>query len=122
MRLRYPDLEIALQHVNVLRDLFAADRSNGSQADATGALELLAGSFTRVLPDCLCQQKLSDLRMFVRALCIESADQGRWHTQLDGNEFLRLQVLKALNALEGRVRTLYRIRAPQLVGNALQVV
>src|SRR5205814_6442540 len=57
LAMRHRDLEIALQHLNVIRELFAEHGagSNGLAADVVGAIELLTGSLSRVATDCLFQ-------------------------------------------------------------------
>jgi len=108
------DLENALHHLRVMQDLLAQQRGSGAnvdQAQLFAALELLSGSFSRLMTDCLCQQKLAELRGFAHALYSDK-DQQRWsRASLTGGEFLRLQMLKSLNALDARIRMLFKIRS-----------
>lgn len=109
------DLENALHHLRAMQDLLAHRRGNVSanvdEAEVFAALELLSGSFSRLMSDCLCQQKLAELRGFTQALYSDK-DQQRWsRASLTGGDFLRLQVLKSLNALDARIRTLFKIRS-----------
>ena len=109
------DLENALHHLRVMQDLLAQPRghvgANVDQAQLFAALELLSGSFSRLMSDCLCQQKLAELRGFVHALYADK-DQQRWsRASLTDGEFLRLQILKSLNALDARIRLLFKIRS-----------
>jgi hypothetical protein len=108
--MRQPDLERALHHLGVVHDLFAEHSGGVPEPRLLGAIELLSGSIARLLPDCLCQQKLADLRMAARAFYSERDHLRCGRPPLSGLEYLRLQILKDLNALDGRIRRLYKIR------------
>ena len=109
------DLENALHHLRVMQDLLAQPRGNVGvhvdQAQVFAALELLSGSFSRLMSDCLCQQKLAELRGFAQALYSDEDQQRASRASLSRGEFLRLQILKSLNALDTRIRMLFKIRS-----------
>src|SRR3954471_14985960 len=106
--MRHRDLELAWQHLNVIRELFAAHGSNGLEAEVVAAIELLSGSLSRVATDCIFQKRLGDLLTFTRTLYLEP-EGARWqHSGLASTEFLRLQVLKSLNGLESRLGSLQK--------------
>ena len=96
------DLENALHHVRVMQDLLAQPGGNVGakfdQAQVLAALELLSGSLSRRMADRLCQQRLAELRGFA-------------HASSNGSEFLRLQTLKSLNALEELIRIGFKMRS-----------
>ena len=112
--MRHPDLESALHHLSVVQDLFAEHGGGVPEPTVLGAIELLSGSITRLLPDCLCQQKLVDLRVAARAFYSERDHLSCGRPPLSGLEYLRLQILKDLNALDGRIRRLYKIRVTSI--------
>jgi hypothetical protein len=116
--MRKSHLAVALHHLGVMQDLFAQPSDSPPQ-NVIAALELLSGSIARLMPDRLCQEKLSELRVFARAL-YRKADGGGWNrSPLNEGDDLRLQILRALNALEGRIRVTGATRAPAIAGNVL---
>ena len=119
--MRHPDLESALHHLGVVQDLFAEHSGGVPEPTLLGAIELLSGSITRLLPDCLCQQKLVDLRVAARAFYSEREHLRCGRPPLSGREYLRLQILKDLNALDGRIRRLYKIRPTSIAEHVVSV-
>ena len=98
------DLENALHHLRVMQDLLVHDRANLDQAQVSATLELLSGSLSRLMSDELCQEKLAELRVFANT---------------PGSEFLRLQILKSLDALDARIRSLFKIRSANTASKVL---
>ena len=106
--MRHPDLESAQRHLDGLRALLGGDAGKGLETLA--ALELLAGSLTRALPDVICQDRLSDLRFYAAELW-SGSPSARWERDaLSAPDYLRLQIMKALNALDARLQSLHAMR------------
>jgi hypothetical protein len=107
----YADLEEAREQVAVAQDLLA-DRLGGHDDPVLlGTLELLLGSAARSLADSLFCQRLAELRTYAQALFSESAHLSWGRAPLSGTEYLRLQLLKALNALNARLLTIEAARS-----------
>ena len=119
--MRNADLGNALHHLGVIQDLLAEHDGAANRPNVLGALQLLSGSITRFIPDCLCHQKLGELRTFARALYSDS-EHRRWgRSPLTGSQHLRLQILKTLNELGARIRALYKIRSNRAGDNVVRL-
>jgi len=108
--MRQKQIALASRHVAAVKDLLCESRDGGYDAEVLGSFELLHGAITRLVSDCLCQQKLAELRTLARAL-YSDAYHAWARSPLTGSDYLRLQMFKAFNALENRLDTLQEIRS-----------
>ena len=109
VRMDHLDLENAHRHLAGLRGL--ADGDAGTRSETLAALELLAGSLMRALPDVICREKLSELRFYAGELFSGSPSTRCEPHAPSAPDYLRLQILTALNALDARLRALQAMRA-----------
>jgi hypothetical protein len=116
--MRKSSLAVALHHLGVMQDLFAQPSDTPPQ-NVLAALELLSGSIARLMPDRHCREKLSEVRILARALYLETDGGGCNRSPLNEGDDLRLEIFRALNALQGRIRMICATRAPASADNVL---
>jgi len=107
----YADLEQAREQIGVVQDLLAERLGGNDDPVLLGTLELLLGSAARSLGDTLFYQRLFELRTYAQALFSEQAHVSWGRAPLTGAEYLRLQLLKTLNALTTRLQTIEAARS-----------
>lgn len=103
----YPDIEEARKHLAALQDLLDAPQP---PAQALGKIEIVCGSMARALPDVICKDKLRDLCFYARELLSGKPAVVWVRGPLTPAEFLRVQIVKSLNAVDARLRTIQAIR------------
>ena len=115
----HADLEEARGQIAVVQDLFAERPGGHDDPVLLGTVELLLGSAARSLADSLFDQSLAEqavgqrvveLRTYAQALYSEHAHLRWGRAPLAGTEYLRLQLLKTLNALSARLLTIEEAR------------
>ena len=114
----YADLEEARGQIAVVQDLFAERPGGHDDPVLLGTVELLLGSAARSLADSLFCQRLVELRTYAQALYSEHAHLRWGRAPLAGTEYLRLQLLKTLNALNARLLTIEAARSHHAAAQA----
>jgi len=110
MAYAYADLEQAREQIAVVQDLLAERLGGQDDPVLLGTLELLLGSAARSLGDTLFYQRLFELRIYAQAFFSSQAHLSWGRAPLTGAEYLRLQLLKTLNALSARLLTIEEAR------------
>ena len=108
--MEYTDLEQAREQIGVVQDLLAERLGGHDDPVLLGTIELLLGSAARSLADPLFYQRLFELRTYAQALFSAEGHLSWGRAPLAGTEYLRLQLLKALNALNARLLTIEAAR------------
>jgi hypothetical protein len=99
----YHDLEKARECHGALREIFIHHPGGWADKEALYRVEKLAWQAMTLVKDADCQEKMSIVEHYAAALYSE-AEHHRWRmTSLPGADFLRLQILRALVAFQGRL-------------------
>lgn len=99
----YPDLERARACHAALREIFIHHPGGWADSEALHAVEKLAWQAMTLVKDAECQEKIGVVEHFAAALYSE-AEHHKWRmASLPGADFLRLQILRALVAFDGRL-------------------
>jgi len=99
----YPDLEKARERHAALREIFIHHPGGWADKDALFKVEKLAWEAMTLVKDAECQEKMSIVEHYAAALYSE-AEHHKWRmASLPGADFLRLQILRALVAFNGRL-------------------
>lgn len=106
--MHYPDIEEARKHLAALQGVLEA--SGPKSNELLGTIELLFSSMARALPDVIYQHRVQELRFYAREL-VSSDDAAAWaRPPLTAAEFLRVQIVKCLNVVDARLKTIHAIR------------
>lgn len=109
----YADLDKARECHAALREIFIHHPGGWADADALHRVEKLAWQAMTLVKDAECQEKMGMVEHYAAAL-YSPEEHHKWRmASLPGADFLRLQVLRALVAFEGR---LYAIEAARRNG------
>jgi hypothetical protein len=99
----YPDLEKARECHGVLRDIFIHHPGGWADKEALFQVEKLAWRAMTAVKDAEAQEKMGIVEHYAAALYSED-EHHKWHiSSLPGADFLRLQILRALVAFQGRL-------------------
>jgi hypothetical protein len=99
----YADLEKARQCHGALREIFIHHPGGWADKEALYKVEKLAWQAMTALKDTECQEKMGIVEHYAAALYSES-EHHKWRmASLPGSDFLRLQILRALVAFNGRL-------------------
>jgi hypothetical protein len=102
-RMTYADLEKARQCHAALREIFIHHAGGWADKDALYKVEKLAWQAMTAMKDTECQEKMGIVEHYAAALYSES-EHHKWRmVSLPGSDFLRLQILRALVAFNGRL-------------------
>src|ERR671911_583345 len=106
----YADLEKARECHAALREIFIHHPGGWADKEALFKIEKLAWQAMMLVKDAECQEKMGIVEHYAAALYSE-AEHHKWHmTSLPGADFLRLQILRALVAFNGRLLTIESAR------------
>jgi hypothetical protein len=106
----HPDIEEARNLVCVAEDFLAAVAAGSEDVRRLAAIEVLLGGVSRSCGDSLVQYRLHELQRYAHAF--SSRGHESWSVPpLSGADYLRLQIIKTLNALHARLRTIAEVRA-----------
>ena len=103
---RQPDLDYAQHYLILLNDLLATMEGGCSRPGALAQTAFLCGEAKGVLRDLMWQDHLDDLKSFAKALFSDEEHASWAKGDLTGVEYLRVQLLKTLNALTTRLTVL----------------
>jgi hypothetical protein len=99
----YADLEKARQCHGALREIFIHHPGGWADKEALYKVEKLAWQAMTALKDTECQEKMGIVEHYAAALYSEG-EHHKWRmASLPGSDFLRLQILRALVAFNGRL-------------------
>jgi hypothetical protein len=99
----YADLEKARQCHGALREIFIHHPGGWADKEALYKVEKLAWQAMTAIKDTECQEKMGIVEHYAAALYSE-AEHHKWRmASLPGSDFLRLQILRALVAFNGRL-------------------
>ena len=99
----YPDLDKARDCHAALREIFIHHPGGWPDKDALFRVEKLAWQAMTLVKDAECQEKMGIVEHYAAALYSE-AEHHKWRmASLPGADFLRLQILRALVAFNGRL-------------------
>jgi hypothetical protein len=99
----YADLEKARECHAALREIFIHHPGGWADKEALFKVEKLAWQAMTLVKDAECQEKMGIVEHYAAALYSE-AEHHKWRmTSLPGADFLRLQILRALVAFNGRL-------------------
>jgi hypothetical protein len=99
----YPDLEKAREYHAALREIFIHHPGGWADKDALFKVEKLAWQAMTLVKDAESQEKMGIVEHYAAALYSE-AEHHKWRmASLPGADFLRLQILRALVAFNGRL-------------------
>jgi hypothetical protein len=99
----HADLEKARQCHAALREIFIHHPGGWADKDALYKVEKLAWQAMTAVKDAECQEKMGIVEHYAAALYSE-AEHHKWRmASLPGSDFLRLQILRALVAFNGRL-------------------
>jgi hypothetical protein len=99
----YADLEKARQCHAALREIFIHHPGGWADKEALYKVEKLAWQAMTAVKDAQCQEKMGIVEHYAAALYSE-AEHHKWRMgSLPGSDFLRLQILRALVAFNGRL-------------------
>ena len=106
----YADLEKARDCHAALREIFIHHPGGWADKEALFKIEKLAWQAMTLVKDAECQEKMGIVEHYAAALYSE-AEHHKWRmTSLPGADFLRLQILRALVAFNGRLLTIESAR------------
>jgi hypothetical protein len=99
----YADLDKARECHAALREIFIHHPGGWADKDALFKVEKLAWQAMTLVKDAECQEKMGIVEHYAAALYSE-AEHHKWRiASLPGSDFLRLQILRALVAFNGRL-------------------
>jgi hypothetical protein len=99
----YADLEKAREAHAALREIFIHHPGGWADKEALFKIEKLAWQAMTLVKDAECQEKMGIVEHYAAALYSE-AEHHKWRmASLPGADFLRLQILRALVAFNGRL-------------------
>src|SRR5688572_18979143 len=99
----HADLEKARQCHGALREIFIHHPGGWADREALYKVEKLAWRAMTVVKDTECQEKMGIVEHYAAALYSKS-EHHKWRmASLPGSDFLRLQILRALVAFNGRL-------------------
>jgi hypothetical protein len=106
----FPDLEKARECHSALREIFIHHPGGWADRDALFKVDKLAWQAMTLVKDAECQEKMGIVEHYAAALYSES-EHHKWRmASLPGADFLRLQILRALVAFQGRLLTIEAAR------------
>jgi hypothetical protein len=113
----YPDLEQARACHSALREIFIHHPGGWADREALHKVEKLSWQAMTLVKDTQCQEKMGVVEHYAAVLYSE-AEHHNWRiASLPGADFLRLQILRALVAFDGR---LYALEAARRNGITLE--
>jgi hypothetical protein len=99
----YLDLDRARECHSALREIFIHHPGGWADKEALHRVEKLAWQAMTLVKDADCQEKMGIVEHYAAALYSES-EHHKWRmASLPGADFLRLQILRALVAFQGRL-------------------
>jgi hypothetical protein len=99
----YADLQKARECHGALREIFIHHPGGWADREALFKVEKLAWQAMTLIKDAECQEKMGIVEHYAAALYSE-AEHHKWRmASLPGADFLRLQILRALVAFQGRL-------------------
>jgi hypothetical protein len=99
----YADLEKARQCHGALREIFIHHPGGWADKEALYKVAKLAWQAMTALKDTECQEKMGIVEHYAAALYSEGEHHNWRMGSLPGSDFLRLQILRALVAFNGRL-------------------
>jgi hypothetical protein len=109
-RMPYPDLDEARKHYAALKDIFASRTGAEADPEALRRVEEHCWAATAALDDAYCREEIGIVGDYAAGV-FSAGKERRWEqSPLSGTEFLRVQILKALDALHSRVYSIEAIR------------
>jgi hypothetical protein len=107
----YPDLEEARLHHAALKQIFAFHRGDWSQgADELRRVEQLCRDAAAAINDPHCREEMGIVGDYAAEI-FSRREHSKWESEsLPGAEFLRLQILKALDSFHSRLYSIEAIR------------
>ena len=107
----YPDLDEARLHHAALKQIFAYHRGDWSQgADELRRVEQLCRDAAAAINDPHCREEMGIVGDYAAEI-FSRQEHRKWESEsLPGAEFLRLQILKALDSFHSRLYSIEAIR------------
>jgi hypothetical protein len=106
----YPDLDEARRHHNALRMLFLRGDEDSAVRPPLRNVESLCRAAAAAVDDPYCREEMGIIADFAAEL-YSHRNHRRYESQsLPGGEFLRRQILKALDAYASRIHSLEAVR------------
>jgi hypothetical protein len=107
----YPDIEAARTHHAALREIFAQHRADWAQrTDELRQVEELCREAAAAVGDPQCREEMGIVGDYAAEL-FARGEHRKWESEsMSGAEFLRLQILKALDSFRSRLYSIEAIR------------
>jgi hypothetical protein len=107
----YPDIEAARQRHAALKEIFAYHRGDWSSAAAElRSVEELCREAAAAINDPQCREEMGIVCDYAAEL-VSRGEHRKWESEsMSGAEFLRLQILKALDSFHSRLYSIEAIR------------
>src|ERR1700730_5035687 len=106
----YPDLDEARKHYAALKDIFGSRPGAQADPEALRRVEEHCWAATAALDDAYCREEIGIVGDYAAAI-FSAAGKRIWEqSPLSGTEFLRLQILKALDSFHSRIYSTEAIR------------
>jgi hypothetical protein len=107
----YPDIEEARARHAVLRDVFAHHRADwAARVDELRQVEELCREAAAAIGDPQCREEMGIVGDYAAEL-FARGEHRKWESEsMSGPEFLRLQILKALDSFHSRLYSIEAIR------------
>jgi hypothetical protein len=106
----YPDLDKARQHHAALRDIFRKHRGGAEDREILRQVEDLCRETSDAVDDAFCRETLGSIAHYAAKMFSDHKHRKWNQNALPGVEFLRLQILHALDSLLSRISSLETIR------------
>lgn len=106
----YPDLDEARRHHNALRILFMRSDEDSAVRPPLRTVEALCRAAAAAVDDAYCREEVGIVADFAAELFSQRHHRKYESESLPGAEFLRAQILKALDSYASRLHSLEAVR------------
>ena len=106
----YPDLDAARGHHSALKEIFRSHPGGRDNREAVRQVQELCRAASAAVDDTYCRETLGIIGDYTSQLFSDRKHLKWDRAELPGAEFLRLQILHALDALDSRLWSLEVIR------------
>lgn len=112
----YPDLDAARRYHAALKEIFGKHAGGRENREAVRQIEELCREASAALDDAYCRETLGIVGDYASQVYSDRKHRKWDRTELPGAEFLRLQILHALDSLHSRLSSLEVIRRAGVAG------
>jgi hypothetical protein len=106
----YPDLDEARRHHTALRNHFLRDAESTARTSLR-SIETLCRAAASAVDDPYCREEMGIVADYAAELYSQRNNHRKYESEsLPGSEFLRAQILKALDSYASRVQSLEAVR------------